>query len=372
MGLTNFQIVLDSPTGAYYAGTNVTGKLQFTLDKPKKIRAIIIQFLGVAKTSWSETESVRRNDGNTGNETVTFTATEEYFSNKYNLAGGPNSEIEIPPGDHVYPFSTTLPPLLPSSFEGEHGNIRYTVRATLDRPWKFDQNCEKVFTVVTPVDLNYNVKAKEPVKLELEKYFCCCWCKSGPLAVVINMPYSGFVPGQNIPVTLEVDNASNVRVDNVIVKLEKVLKWKAREPKNKEREDKVEIVKLTLDAVEPNGSQCYTQQLAVPVMPPCNLDQCSIINCSYTLQVTAAVSGCHSNLYGEVPIFLGTVPVYQTPTAASPAAPPSAPSPQPGAQQPGIGFDVNPGPTEGNMYPVLRRRGNSSYEELPQADPEFR
>ncbi|KAG8262030.1 hypothetical protein J6590_061762 [Homalodisca vitripennis] len=107
-------------------------------------------------------------------------------------------------------------------------------------------------------------------------------------------------------------------------------------------------------------------------MPPCNLDQCSIINCSYTLQVTAAVSGCHSNLYGEVPIFLGTVPVYQTPTAASPAAPPSAPSPQPGAQQPGIGFDVNPGPTEGNMYPVLRRRGNSSYEELPQADPEFR
>lgn len=38
MGLTNFQIVLDSPTGAYYAGTNVIGKLQFTLDKPKKIR----------------------------------------------------------------------------------------------------------------------------------------------------------------------------------------------------------------------------------------------------------------------------------------------------------------------------------------------
>lgn len=38
MGLTNFQIVLDSPTGAYYAGTNVIGRLQFTLDKPKKIR----------------------------------------------------------------------------------------------------------------------------------------------------------------------------------------------------------------------------------------------------------------------------------------------------------------------------------------------
>jgi len=355
MGLTNFQIVLDSPTGAYYAGTNVTGRLQFTLDKPKKIRAIIIKFTGLAKTSWTETESVRQNDGNTANENMTFTAEEEYFSNKYNLAGGPNSEIEIPAGDHTYPFSTTLPPLLPSSFEGEHGNIRYTVKATLDRPWKFDQNVEKVFTVVTPVDLNYNVKAKEPVKLEIEKSFCCCWCKSGPLTLVVNLPYSGFVPGQHIPVTLEVDNASNIRVDNVVVRLQKVLSWKAREPKTKEREDNVEIVKVSLGAVETNSSQTYTQELSVPVMPPCNLDQCSIIHCKYTLQVTAEVSGCHSNLYGEVPIFLGTVPIYQAPPGPPPGAPfttPSAPPPMDGPQN-NIGFNVNPGPTEGNMYPTL-------------------
>lgn len=56
------------------------------------VAAIIIEIVGVAKTSWTETESVRQNSGDTANETVTFTATEEYFSNKYNVAGGPNSK----------------------------------------------------------------------------------------------------------------------------------------------------------------------------------------------------------------------------------------------------------------------------------------
>lgn len=68
--------------------------------------------------------------------------------------------MTIPAGSHSYPFSATLPPTLPSSFEGEHGHVRYQVTATLDRPWKFDQHATGVFSVVSPVDLNYNIKAK--------------------------------------------------------------------------------------------------------------------------------------------------------------------------------------------------------------------
>lgn len=47
----------------------------------------------MAKVSWSESETVRKNDGDTQRETVTFTAEEEYFSNKYNLAGGGSGEF---------------------------------------------------------------------------------------------------------------------------------------------------------------------------------------------------------------------------------------------------------------------------------------
>ena len=41
------------------------------------------------------------------------------------LCGGPGSEFELDPGYYEYPFQFTLPPDLPSSFEGSHGKVRY-------------------------------------------------------------------------------------------------------------------------------------------------------------------------------------------------------------------------------------------------------
>ena len=59
-----------------------------------------------------------------------------------------------PAGCHEYKFEVPLPVALPSSFEGEHGFVRYFCKATIDKPWKFDHEVKAAFTVLSRLDLN--------------------------------------------------------------------------------------------------------------------------------------------------------------------------------------------------------------------------
>ncbi|XP_047003362.1 arrestin domain-containing protein 17 [Schistocerca americana] len=315
MGLKKLQIVFDNPWSTYYSGQPVSGRLIIDVDSPKKIRAISIQFKGEAYVKWDEMKTRKTNEGNTTRETIVYTAQENYFENKFNLVGG-SGEMIIEPGEKIYPFSTHLPPNLPSSFEAEFGYVRYTVKAVLDRPWKFDQEVKSAFTVITPLDLNTHPTAKDPVKKETEKNFCCCCCKSGPLSLVMSIPVGGYVSGQIIPVTVEVDNASNVNVDNVYCALRKVVTFKATSPQRTERKDKVTIAEQNFGSVAGGGSNTWCEQITIPPLPPSNLNNCNIIDLEYDLRVECKVAGFyHRNLTVKTPIILGSIPLasYQSP-----------------------------------------------------------
>lgn len=68
--------------------------------------------------------------------------------------------MDISAGHHEYNFECLLPRNVPSSFEGEHGSVRYTATAAMNRPWKFDHTAKAAFTVITHLDLNGWPQAK--------------------------------------------------------------------------------------------------------------------------------------------------------------------------------------------------------------------
>jgi len=74
----------------------------------------------------------------------------------------------MPAGEHYLPFSFSLPPNLPPSFEGDYGYIRYWAKATIDRPWKFDHHTKRAFSVISCLDLNQEPTA--PVGLFLQRF----------------------------------------------------------------------------------------------------------------------------------------------------------------------------------------------------------
>ena len=79
----------------------------------------------------------------------------EYLWIKYVISTTVHGDtVEHPAGRHSYNFEMEIPTTAPSSFEGQYGYVRYSVKAIIDRPWKFDHDVKAAFTVIGALDLN--------------------------------------------------------------------------------------------------------------------------------------------------------------------------------------------------------------------------
>ncbi|XP_014210428.1 arrestin domain-containing protein 17 [Copidosoma floridanum] len=292
MGLKEFKIHFDSPYATYHPEQTVTGKIILELDSPKKIRGIKLSVKGEADTYWSTDREELNNEGRYINETDVVTGHEDYFKAHFYVLGSESSqEIELPAGTHTYPFNYVLPPNLPSSFESDFGRIRYTAKAVLDRPWKFDQETKVAFTVVSHFDLNKESSASEQVDLEENKTFCCLCCGTPPLSVNVRLPVRGYVPGQAIPVKVNVENQSGVTVDTIKLKLVKIITYSATTPRTEKKVVDLTVSEVSKGPVNGNETTSYEQNLDVPPLPPSFLNHCGLIDLEYKLTIEACVSG---------------------------------------------------------------------------------
>lgn len=350
MGLNNFIIQFEKPLKVYFSGEVVTGRVVVDLSSEKTFRKIKLELVGRGSVHWTETRTVSRTDsnGNSQSETVTdhYSNEEKYFNQEVVIHHGPS----LPPGVHILPFSLMLPPNLPSSFEGHHGNVRYYVKADIVRDWKWNHKVKQHIMVNGILDLNLFPSALTPGNSTDHKKLCCLCCKSGPITAAIHSNRTGYVPGEMIGFNAEVDNLSNRDMSGSFLNLVEVVTYRAT---RKSRTERRVVAEIRRGLIRPGTSDYWEGVvMKVPPLPPSGLaGSCTIIDVQYSLEFHVDPSGPAFDLVVRIPVIVGTIPLLQY-------IPTFAPPPSYESGEFGGGFSVPSAPSapaldQFKMYPDL-------------------
>lgn len=112
------------------------------------------------------------------------------------------------------------------------------------------------------------------------------------MSAIIALPVTGFVPGETIPITAEVDNGSNVNVNRLKLILRKNVVFKTNQPRRDIKNEKTVIAEWSEGPVNKNNSKTWTPVITIPPLPPSNLVNCGIIDLDYELKVPLTTMKC--------------------------------------------------------------------------------
>ncbi|XP_043920079.1 arrestin domain-containing protein 3-like [Protopterus annectens] len=208
-----FERAVDGNVPIYFSGETVTGKVILLLNEETKIKSLSILFRGEARVRWEETTG-----SGSDQETHTYTEVVEYFNQKFYPLGDKNVDSvnadgsTLHAGQHEFPFSFQLPavPLVPS-FKGEHGAVRYWIRAKLHRPWRTSTQEIAEFTIFQHVDVNQPELLKPLIETKQKSVGCLC-CVSGPVSLSVRIARKAYTPGETIQIFAEIQNSSTRKV----------------------------------------------------------------------------------------------------------------------------------------------------------------
>lgn len=297
----------------------------------------------------SQSETSTENEESRVREDIHYSNREDYFKHKIHLFGS-GHRTTIEPGERGYDFSFTIPYNIPASFDGDHGEIKYTVKAKLDIPWAFDLKSKKEFIVNDFMTINDYPASMEGVSNENYTHLCCCCCQSGPIKGRCWLPKQGYFPGELIPFCAEIENLSFKTMRGSYLKLIQHIHYHATD---KTRVEQTEIFHASRPGFE---SEDYWSdfKITVPNIPLAPFRFTDLIDINYEVQLEVDPGACSSSLYVKLPIMILSVPVnYPSTNQSSPMENPIGPIglsvPQPTLA--GAGFPVPPIPYPGGPVP---------------------
>ncbi|KAL5271860.1 hypothetical protein ACHWQZ_G000159 [Mnemiopsis leidyi] len=308
MTFKKFELTVDNPAGIYYSGQLVTGKVLIDSVKDKQIDCVSLHVSGEACVYWCENEGKRD-----GKKTIHYQSREPYFNQNFLLLGYSKGFV-IKSGTHVFPFKFQLPQNLPSTFEGEHGSIRYKLRCSIQRSSKRKfPDADLDINVISLFNLNIVTAASKPL------FVTRCLqvpgdehTRQGTVSVCLSTLKSGFVPGETILVTAEIRNCSPRVIKKIGLQLVSVETYKSKLRSTTCRKV-LSITRYENCKVYPGHFLQWNDVcLVVPQrLPPSGLPCCSIIKIKYLLEVTFKPSGSVPVISSSYDVILGTIPLKQ-------------------------------------------------------------
>lgn len=223
--------------------------------------------------------------------------------------------VELPAGLHKYNFEFQLPAKIPTSYKSDVGEIRYNFKVAIVRSWSCDITETYGFTVINVVDLNLiQPSLKFPAKGKISKTFFLGF-GSNPLFMSAEIPFSGFVNGQEVPISVKIDNASSVDVEKIKISLEQIVQYVSKSSYNRTRKTK-EVVKTakswSYHGVRAKNKANAICKIVIPNVSPTNHGICSVIIVNYEIRVCAEVGGFHRSPTIKIPIAIGTVSLFES------------------------------------------------------------
>lgn len=246
--------------------------------------------------------------------TTRCSSEQQYFHYVRDLFGKKHgTTMEVDAGEWIYPFEYELPSNIAYSTEGKYGEIYYGIKVVLNVPQELDKEIKLPLTVIRYEDLNTMPLLKYPIREQTSKAFCwffICCLGTSPLVISVSIPYSGFVPGQRIPITIEMNNQSHVDVKSTKITLKGLHTFSFDYPSTSKQLEKYRLDYKLTSGVKSGKCVTLDESLKVPEMlNPSNEEHCKIFQITYIVKVAAIVDDPHQSPCVYVPIKVGSFPL---------------------------------------------------------------
>ncbi|XP_031348844.1 arrestin domain-containing protein 3-like [Photinus pyralis] len=282
-------IILDTDT--YAPGEVVSGRVKCQFHHEINVKGIQVTFRGRVKVKWQERKYTFRMDER------------EIFNVESNLLEG---ETTLPPGIYNYPFTFTLPSNIPSSLKEMYGSVKYNVRAVIDRPWALNHERKQAFTVASFNNLNQMEWLRRPSIHTLQKKPLLLFGQSHPITLTVNLPKSGFAPGQTVAFTASLRNESRVHVRGVRFQIVQGFEFHIHTRSRRYNSVDGQEFAIKQSEVAPGEENSWNLELRVPEKVfGATLNDCKLIVVFCTLRGVVRMPFPHKDYVISVPLVLG-------------------------------------------------------------------